>query len=303
LIKGIGYFTGEVEVQYEIVHTGETELKNFSDASCTEDGYTGNVCCKGCGSVLTAGETIKATGHEYVSVITREPTVTETGVLTHTCAKCDDTYIETIDMLPGPTKSIDAEVIYSSCLGGGGQIEILLTNTGADLTDGWNIELDLNFDGELVSTWGDGYVTSFENGHVTIANQSWVQSFESGTTKKVCFIYSGTPDGLVTCGQNDASLSASIANLNHWGNGGQIEIVIENTGDELKEGWETELTINLTGKLTGTWGDGFVESYEDGHIVIKNQEWIKDFASGAKKSVWLQYEGILPVEISDVVVK
>lgn len=40
-----------------------TVVKNAADATCEADGYTGDVCCKGCGAVLTKGETIPATGH------------------------------------------------------------------------------------------------------------------------------------------------------------------------------------------------------------------------------------------------
>ena len=96
---------------------------------------------------------------------------------------------------------------------------------------------------------------------------------------------------------------ASVDYVNHWGNGGQLEIILENTGDTLMNGWETELTINLTGKLIGTWGDGAVISFENGHIVIKNQDWVTEFETGTKKSIYLQYEGSLPVEATGVVTR
>ncbi|MBQ6019886.1 MAG: hypothetical protein IJL26_06865 [Clostridia bacterium] len=37
-----------------------TVVKNAAEATCEADGYTGDVCCKGCGAVLTKGETIPA---------------------------------------------------------------------------------------------------------------------------------------------------------------------------------------------------------------------------------------------------
>lgn len=146
-------------------------------------------------------------------------------------------------------------------------------------------------------------IKRYENGHVTITNQSWSQDFKAGAVKKVCFQYSGNLDGFITCMQNDAPIIASVNNLNHWGNGGQIEIILENTGETLTDGWNSELTINLNGKLAATWGDGFVSSYENGEIVIENQNWVKGFENGTTKSVWLQYNGVLPIEISDIVVK
>lgn len=36
-------------------HTGGTELRNAKEATVTEEGYTGDTCCKGCGAVLSAG--------------------------------------------------------------------------------------------------------------------------------------------------------------------------------------------------------------------------------------------------------
>ena len=48
----------------EDLHT-ETETVNAKAATCTEDGYTGDVVCKACGKVITKGEVIKATGHHY----------------------------------------------------------------------------------------------------------------------------------------------------------------------------------------------------------------------------------------------
>ena len=44
-------------------HVGGTEVKNARKASCTEDGYTGDTCCKGCGAKLQSGTVIRAAGH------------------------------------------------------------------------------------------------------------------------------------------------------------------------------------------------------------------------------------------------
>ncbi len=290
---------GEIDAEN---HSGETEIKNAADATCTAEGYTGDTCCKDCGAVLAEGEIITAEGHEYYCVVKDIPDANENIILTYICKKCDDTYTEEIVNIPDPAKGVTAEVTYATYSGNGGQIEITFTNGGEDIIGGWNIELDLNIDGKLTNTWGDGYVTSFENGHVTIVNQSWSQDFKAGTVKKVCFQYSGNLDGFITCMQNDAPIIASVNNLNHWGNGGQIEIILENTGETLTDGWGSELAINLNGKLAATWGDGFVSSYENGEIVIENQNWVKGFENGTTKSVWLQYNGVLPIEISDIVV-
>ncbi len=45
-------------------HTGETETRNAKPATEFEDGYTGDIHCKGCGELLEKGEVIPAT-HEH----------------------------------------------------------------------------------------------------------------------------------------------------------------------------------------------------------------------------------------------
>ncbi|MBQ9847862.1 MAG: hypothetical protein IJO64_02235 [Clostridia bacterium] len=55
-----------------------------AEATCTED-----QTCTVCGEVLVA-----ALGHDYESVVT-EPTCTEEGYTTHTCARCGDSYVDT----------------------------------------------------------------------------------------------------------------------------------------------------------------------------------------------------------------
>lgn len=293
---------GEKYGELDTANHGEKELCNRSDATCTEIGYTGDTCCKDCGFVFAVGEAIAAKGHEYSSAITKEPTIKETGVLTYTCVKCSDTYTEVLDKLPDPAKGVTAQIANATYWGDGGEVVITLTNGGEDFIGGWNLELDLNIKGELTNSWGDGYVTSFTDGHVTIKNQDWVQNFEAGTTKTIYLQYKGDIPEFVTCTQNGNVLVADINYLNHWGYGGQMEILVENTGATLTDGWTSDLTINHMGMLTGSWGEGLVTSYDNGHMIISNQEWKAGFEAGTKKSIWLQFDGNLPVEAFNLVV-
>ena len=41
----------------------DTELRGVKSATCTEDGFTGDLVCKSCGTVVTPGEVIPAVGH------------------------------------------------------------------------------------------------------------------------------------------------------------------------------------------------------------------------------------------------
>ena len=60
------------------LHT-ETETVNAKAATCTEDGYTGDVVCKACGKVITKGEVIPALGHKIKLVGAKAATCTEDG--------------------------------------------------------------------------------------------------------------------------------------------------------------------------------------------------------------------------------
>lgn len=48
-------------------HT-ETQLKNVKDATCEEEGYTGDTYCTGCGDKLADGKAVPALGHKNVDV-------------------------------------------------------------------------------------------------------------------------------------------------------------------------------------------------------------------------------------------
>ena len=56
-----------------------TKVINKKDATCTEDGYTGDTVCAICGKVNIAGNTIPAKGHTEVIDAAVEPTCTEAG--------------------------------------------------------------------------------------------------------------------------------------------------------------------------------------------------------------------------------
>ena len=56
-----------------------TKVINKKNATCTEDGYTGDTVCAICGKEITKGETIQAKGHTEVIDARVEPTCTETG--------------------------------------------------------------------------------------------------------------------------------------------------------------------------------------------------------------------------------
>ncbi|HBN56535.1 MAG TPA: hypothetical protein DD414_07145 [Lachnospiraceae bacterium] len=71
-------------------HTGGTEQKGEKAPTCTEEGYTGDVCCKGCGAKLSDGKAVEKIPHDYADGICKncqakdpsyeEPPVIEEGI-------------------------------------------------------------------------------------------------------------------------------------------------------------------------------------------------------------------------------
>ena len=60
----------------------DTEIVGAKDATCTQDGYTGDEVCKTCGETVKKGETIPATGHDTQVVGAKSATCTQDG---YTC--------------------------------------------------------------------------------------------------------------------------------------------------------------------------------------------------------------------------
>mgnify|MGYP003186800813 CR=1 FL=1 len=56
-----------------------TKVINKKDATCTEDGYTGDTVCAICGKEITKGETIQSKSHTEVIDAAVEPTCTKSG--------------------------------------------------------------------------------------------------------------------------------------------------------------------------------------------------------------------------------
>ena len=66
-----------------------TEVRNAKDATCTEEGYTGDTYCTDCGTLLTKGEVIPAKGHDFSDwTVSKEATCTEAGEEIRTCSVC-----------------------------------------------------------------------------------------------------------------------------------------------------------------------------------------------------------------------
>ena len=78
----------------------EGEPVNAKEATCTEDGYTGDVYCDRCHDLIQKGETIPQTGHQWNDgVVVEEAECLKEGKKKFTCTVCLDTKTEPIKML------------------------------------------------------------------------------------------------------------------------------------------------------------------------------------------------------------
>lgn len=69
-----------------------TEVRGAKDPTCTEDGYTGDVWCLDCNTMIEEGKVIPATGHSYGEWETvTDPTCEDEGSKTRTCSVCGET--------------------------------------------------------------------------------------------------------------------------------------------------------------------------------------------------------------------
>ena len=70
----------------------DTQLVGAKDATCTQDGYTGDEVCKTCGVTVKKGEVIPATGHDTQLVGAKPATCTEDGYTgDEVCKTCGET--------------------------------------------------------------------------------------------------------------------------------------------------------------------------------------------------------------------
>lgn len=83
----------------EIAATGHqhTEIRNKKEATCKEEGYTGDTYCKDCAAKVSSGQAIPKTEHTWDSgKVTTKATCEHTGVRTYTCSVCGETKEEEI---------------------------------------------------------------------------------------------------------------------------------------------------------------------------------------------------------------
>ena len=80
-VDGVCTACGAEDPDYVAPCTHEnTQFENVKEATCTEDGYTGDLVCQDCRATLETGKAIPAAGHTEEVIPGKEATCTETGL-------------------------------------------------------------------------------------------------------------------------------------------------------------------------------------------------------------------------------
>ena len=88
------------------------ELRNQKDATCIEEGYTGDAYCSVCGELLQAGQVIPKAEHKFESTVV-PPTCEKAGYTQHTCKICGTNYRDTF--IPALGHDYQAVVTAPTC--------------------------------------------------------------------------------------------------------------------------------------------------------------------------------------------
>ena len=134
------------------------EYVNEYEATCTEDGYTGDLVCMDCGEVVEVGQVIPALGHDEQWQVVREATEDEPGLEQLICMRDGEVLQEREIPRLAPSEEAGESVDPSTEVPvlGGAVDEVDLPNDDAGSTDGGSDEADLPNDDAGSTGGGSG---------------------------------------------------------------------------------------------------------------------------------------------------
>lgn len=88
-------------------HVPATKREGVVAATCTSNGYTGDLYCTECGELIEAGKTIAALGHDYSNYYANnDATCTSGGTGTAYCSRCGDMDTITLTAANGHVRTV-----------------------------------------------------------------------------------------------------------------------------------------------------------------------------------------------------
>ena len=172
-----------------------TEVRGTKKATCIEEGYTGDTYCTDCGNMIFTGKKIEKTDHTWDNgVVSKDPTCTEKGSKTYTCAVCRETKTEEIPATGHQNKEI-RDKKAATCTKAGYTGDTYCKDCGELLKTGKETDA-------LGHTWGKGKVT--RKSTYTAAGQLTYTCSRCGekrviTTKKLFYPKAGTKYTVAGC--------------------------------------------------------------------------------------------------------
>lgn len=172
-----------------------TEVRGAKKATCIEEGYTGDTYCTDCGNMIFTGRKIEKTDHTWDNgVVSKDPTCTEKGSKTYTCAVCRETKTEEIPATGHQNKEV-RDKKAATCTKAGYTGNTYCKDCGELLKTGKETDA-------LGHTWGKGKVT--RKSTYTAAGQLTYTCSRCGekkviTTKKLFYPKAGTKYTVAGC--------------------------------------------------------------------------------------------------------
>lgn len=172
-----------------------TEVRGAKKATCIEEGYTGDTYCTDCENMISTGKKIEKTDHTWDNgVVSKDPTCTEKGSKTYTCAVCRETKTEEIPATGHQNKEV-RDKKAATCTKAGYTGDTYCKDCGELLKTGKETDT-------LGHTWGKGKVT--RKSTYTAAGQITYTCSRCGkkrviTTKKLFYPKAGTKYTVAGC--------------------------------------------------------------------------------------------------------
>ena len=172
-----------------------TEVRGAKKATCIEEGYTGDTYCTDCGNMIFTGKKIEKTDHTWDNgAVSKDPTCTEKGSKTYTCAVCRETKTEEIPATGHQNKEV-RDKKAATCTKAGYTGDTYCKDCGELLKTGKETDA-------LGHTWGKGKVT--RKSTYTAAGQITYTCSRCGkkrviATKKLFYPKAGTKYTVAGC--------------------------------------------------------------------------------------------------------
>lgn len=225
-----------------------TEVRGAKKATCIEEGYTGDTYCTDCGNMIFTGKKIEKTDHTWDNgVVSKDPTCTEKGSKTYTCAVCRETKTEEIPATGHQNKEV-RDKKAATCTKAGYTGDTYCKDCGELLKTGKETDA-------LGHTWGKGKVT--RKSTYTAAGQITYTCSRCGkkrviTTKKLFYPKAGTKYTVAGCQYKviKAGAEVSLAGTNKNAKSVTIPTVIKVKGVTYKVTSIGAKAFNGSKKLT-----------------------------------------------------